>query len=296
MIDINFLEKNIDITSFSNFKTKAIAKYYFEIKNEEDLAKLTIINDYCKKNDLQMLFIWWWTNLLFAFDIFEWVIIKNSLNWWNYNKENQELTTYSNEVMSDLAKNLEEKFGESIWHRFIWLPWTVGWAICWNAWCFWLEAESNFKEALLYNLETWQTEKYNKNKMCFTYRSSFVKDNNNYFIIKSTFDLSKKIEKYNSDVDNIDFRENKQPKWSTCWSFFKNPNRENSAWWLIEEVWLKWFKIWSAFFSPLHANFLINSWNWTYKDLIELINLAQNKVKLDKWYDLIPEVRIIYNK
>jgi UDP-N-acetylmuramate dehydrogenase len=107
--------------------------------------------------------------------------------------------------------------------------------------------------------------------------------------------LSKKIEKYESSVDNIDFRENKQPKGNTCWSFFKNPNRKYSAWYLIEQVWLKWYKIGWAFFSEKHANFLMNDWDWTYKDLINLISLAQKKVKKEFNLDLINEVRIITN-
>jgi UDP-N-acetylenolpyruvoylglucosamine reductase len=66
--------------------------------------------------------------------------------------------------------------------------------------------------------------------MNFSYRNSILKENNNkFFLIEAKFDLSKKIEKYHSDVDNIDFRENKQPKGNTCGSFFKNPNREYSA-------------------------------------------------------------------
>jgi UDP-N-acetylenolpyruvoylglucosamine reductase len=48
--------------------------------------------------------------------------------------------------------------------------------------------------------------------MKFSYRSSILKTTNNYFLINSKFDLSKKQEKYSSEVDNIDFRENKQPK------------------------------------------------------------------------------------
>ncbi|MDF1682404.1 MAG: hypothetical protein P1U46_01170 [Patescibacteria group bacterium] len=48
--------------------------------------------------------------------------------------------------------------------------------------------------------------------MDFSYRSSKIKKEKKYFIIKSSFDLSKKVEKYHSDVDNIYFRENKQPK------------------------------------------------------------------------------------
>ena len=102
------------------------------------------------------------------------------------------------------------------------------------------------------------------------------------------------MEKYSSDVDNIYFREHKQPKWNTCGSFFKNPSREQTAWYLIEQVWLKGYKVGWASFSALHANFLMNDW-WTYKDLLQLINLAQEKVKEKFEIDLINEVRIITN-
>jgi len=73
-------------------------------------------------------------------------------------------------------------------------------------------------------------EKLSTKDMNFNYRTSILKQNNNkYFLIEAVFDLSIKREKYHSDVDNIDFRENKQPKGNTCGSFFKNPNREQSA-------------------------------------------------------------------
>ncbi|MBT3853839.1 hypothetical protein HOF65_08025 [bacterium] len=65
--------------------------------------------------------------------------------------------------------------------------------------------------------------------MKFNYRTSIIKETNKYFIIKIQFDLSKLVEKYSSDVDNLYFREHKQPKGNTCGSFFKNPSRENSA-------------------------------------------------------------------
>jgi len=51
-----------------------------------------------------------------------------------------------------------------------------------------------------------------KEEMNFEYRDSLLKQEKIYFIIDARFDLSQKIEKYHSDVDNIDFRDNKQPK------------------------------------------------------------------------------------
>ncbi len=293
---MKLLQKNIDITSLSNFKTPARSKYYFEINEEKDLEKVSEIYNFSKEEDLEILFVWGWTNMLFAFDKFDWIVVKNNLMWWNYDEEKKVLESYSNELISDIAEKLELELNQNLWYRFIGLPGSIGWAVYWNAGCFGLETENNFMKAEVLNIETGQVSIMSKMGMDFEYRSSILKQNNNkYFLIKAFFDLSKKKEKYHSDVDNIDFRENKQPKWNTCGSFFKNPNREQSAGYLIEQVWLKWYKLGGAFFSEKHANFLMNDWTGIYKDLLDLIKLAQDKIKKKFTIDLINEVRIIKN-
>ena len=293
---LDFLEKNKEITDLSNFKTKAFAKYYYEFHSLDQLEELKQIFQYIKEHNIQHLIIWWGTNMLFAFDIYNWIIIKNNLKWWSYNDETKILEANSAENIWDIAQILETDDRQDLWHRFIWLPGSIWWAVYWNAGCFWLETENNFIEAYVFNKDTWETKFLSKSDMNFSYRSSILKESNKYFLLKAKFDLSKKIEKYHSDIDNIDFRENKQPKWNTCGSFFKNPNKEYSAWRLIEEVWLKWYTYWWASFSQLHANFLMNNGQGNYKDLLYLIKLAQDKV-LEKFnIELINEVRIITNK
>jgi UDP-N-acetylmuramate dehydrogenase len=241
-----------------------------------------------------MLFVGWGTNMLFAFDTFKWIVIKNSLNDWTYNHDTKKLEAYSNIPIREIAESIEKKHWQDLWHRFIWLPGSIGGAIFWNAWCFWLETENNFVKATVLNLKTWKIEDLNKSEMNFSYRSSLLKeDNGKYFLIKAQFDLSKKVEKYHSDVDNLYFREYKQPKWNTCGSFFKNPNRKQSAGYLIEQVWLKWHSTWGAYFSDLHANFLMHDGKGKWQDLVDLIELAQEKVSNQFWVDLINEVRII---
>jgi UDP-N-acetylmuramate dehydrogenase len=293
---MNLLKKNKDISNLSNFRTKALCEYYFEINSEDDLVKLFDVTKFATENDLKLLFVWAWTNMLFAFDKFEGIIIKNNLTWWNYDESSRVLKSYSNELISEIAEDLEKEFKQDLWHRFIGLPGSIGWAIYGNAWCFWLETESNFVEAEILDLENGQVSTMSKIDMNFSYRTSILKEKNNkYFLIKSKFDLSEKIEKYHSDVDNIYFRENKQPKWLNCWSFFKKKNKDQSGGYLIEQVWLKGYKIWWAYFSEKHANFLMNDWTWTYKNLLDLIELAQTKIKNEFWIDLINEVRIIKN-
>ena len=291
---LNYLTENKDITELSNFKTPAKSKYYFEIHNRQDLEKLSKINSFAKLNNLNILFIWWGTNLLFAFDIFNWIIINNCLGWWTYNNDTKLLESYSNENISDIAESLYTD-GQILWKRFIWLPWSIWWAAFWNAGCFWLEVENNFLEAEVLNLETGNIIILNKKDMAFEYRNSIIKKSWKYFIIKLRFNLSSLVEKYSSDIDNIYFREHKQPKGNSCGSFFKNPSKENSAWMLIEKAWLKWKDLWWAVFAEKHANFLMNNGEAWYKDLLNLINLAQKEVKKQFNIDLVPEVRIITN-
>ena len=291
---LDYLIENKDIKSLSNFKTKAKARYYYEIHNRQDIEKLSEIYSFAKANNIKLLFIWWGTNMLFAFDIFGWIIINNCLEWWNYNNETKILDSYSNENISDIAESLFDN-GQLLWKRFIWLPWSIWWAVFWNAWCFWLEIENNFFKAEVLELETWKIKVLDKKESWFEYRNSIYKKTEIYFIIKTFFDLSKKVEKYHSDVDNIDFRENKQPKGNSCGSFFKNPSKEQSAGKLIEESWFKWKKIWWAYFSNIHANFLMSDDDTNYKDLLTLIKKVKENVKNKYGIDLINEVRIITN-
>jgi UDP-N-acetylmuramate dehydrogenase len=289
-------EEYKDISNLSHFKTKSSSRYYYEINNIADISSIKEIMDFWKIHNLNIIFIWGWTNLLFAFDIYEWIIIKNNLVWFEYNEQTKILQVYSGESVSKIASTLEYHFHQSLWHRFIWLPWTFGWAICGNAGCFGLETESNFVSVEVYNKETGTIETLDKDKVEFWYRTSIFKQTEKYFILKATFDLSYKKEKYSSDVDVLHFRNEIQPIWNSCGSFFKNPSSEFPAGKLIQEVWLKWFHYNWAFFSQKHANFLMmEKVNWDYHDLLYLIELAKDKVQEKFWISLEPEVRIIHS-
>lgn len=291
---MDYLSYNVDISWLSNYKTPAKARYYFELSDTEDIDKILEIVTWAKENNTKILWVSWGTNMLFAFDTYDGIVIKNSLAWWTYNSDSKILVSYGSEPIWNIAELLEKNYWQILWHRFIWLPGSVAWAVYGNAWCFGLETENNFVSCEVLDLEDGSIKTLYKEDMKFSYRSSILKLEKKYFLITATFDLSKKIEKYHSEVDNIDFRENKQPKWNSCGSFFKNPNKEWSAGYLIEQVWLKWHKIGWAYFSQRHANFLMNDGTWSYRDLLDLIAHAQ-KLVLDQFdIKLENEVQIIY--
>lgn len=291
---LNILQKNVEITELSNFKTKCYTSYYYELTEISQIDELSKIYWYADNNKLEVLFIWGWTNILFAFEKFNWIVIKNSLKGYEFDDDTKLLKAFSAEPISDIALSLEVSWNTNLWHRFIWLPWSIWGAVYWNAGCFGLETENNFVSWLFFDKVDKKIAELDNEQLNFSYRNSILKETKRYICVSATFDLSKKVEKYHSDIDNIDFRENKQPKGNSCWSFFRNPSWD-SAWKLIEQVWLKWYELWTAYISNLHANFIMSKDNWNYKDLLSIIDMVTNKVKWEYWIVLEPEVQIIKN-
>jgi UDP-N-acetylmuramate dehydrogenase len=303
---------NKDISYLSNYRTPASSRYFFSVQNRQDIDKIYKTIVWILKERLPYIVVTGGTNTLFAFDIFPGLVIHIDLHWWFYDNQTKILSCSAGDKIWDIAEKLESDYGQNIWHRFIGLPWSIAGAIYGNAGCFWLETAGNFKEVEVLDQKTWKILCFTKDVMDFSYRSSRIKEEKRYIILWAIFDLSSVVEKYHSDVDNVYFREHKQPKWNSCGSFFKNPsidrdefllkNRELtdacplqiSAWFLIEQVWLKWMKKGWAYFSDLHANFLIHDGCGTYHDLLDLIKEAQDRVFQRFSIRLESEVQIIF--
>jgi UDP-N-acetylmuramate dehydrogenase len=289
-----FLIQHHEIGHYSGYRTIVHAEYFYELTSEDDIERLHEAYKFAQAHDLGFLIISWGTNILFARDHYSGIVIKNSLSDWSYDRQTQILRASSNDSIWDIAEILERDYDQPLWHRFIGLPGSLGGAVYGNAGCFGLDTDCNFVSATIYDMETWEMQEFSKWEMGFSYRHSMMKDHRNYFLLSAQFDLSEKIERYHSDVDNIDFRENKQPKGNCCGSFWKNPSRDISAGALIESVWLKWYRHGWAYWSDLHANFLMSDGaSCPPADLIALIELTREKVRQEKWIDLINEVQII---
>lgn len=77
---------------------------------------------------------------------------------------------------------------------------------------------------------------------------------------------------------------------------FKNPTQDNrSSGRLIELSGLKGRRIGDILISDKHANFMLNVGKGTAVDFLNLMNLIQNRVKLDHNVWLEPEIRILKN-
>ncbi len=83
-----------------------------------------------------------------------------------------------------------------------------------------------------------------------------------------------------------------QPKEPSAGSLFKNPKGDHAGR-LIEAVGLKGKQIGGMAWSEVHANFLVNKGDGIFKDAIELITLAKQKVQDQFGIILQEEVKIL---
>ncbi len=84
-----------------------------------------------------------------------------------------------------------------------------------------------------------------------------------------------------------------QPKEASAGCIFKNPAKTISAGKLIDDLGLKGARAGGAVVSNVHANFIINDGNATARDVLELIQIIQTKVKEERGIDLQTEVEIV---
>jgi UDP-N-acetylmuramate dehydrogenase len=130
--------------------------------------------------------------------------------------------------------------------------------------------------------------------MGFGYRHSNLGENG-YIAIEAILELKKG----DHDViasqmkELLTKRNSKQPvTYPSAGSTFKRPTG-HFAGQLIEDAGLKGVSIGGAEVSVLHSGFVINKGNATATDILELINLIQNRVYDETGIMLEPEVRII---
>lgn len=99
-------------------------------------------------------------------------------------------------------------------------------------------------------------------------------------------ELRAKIEELDAD------RKASQPPGRNCGSVFKNPP-DHPSWWYVDQVGLRGHRIGNAQFSDLHTNFILNLGDATARDIVQLIELAEERIKEKFGIDVEREVALI---
>ena len=174
------------------------------------------------------------------------------------------------------------------------IPGMVGASTAMNAGAYKEDMASIVKEVKVVTPELEVIRLTNKD-LNYSYRNSFLKEHKDYICTEVTLEMSyldkDKIKETMTSRKKrrIDTQPLDKP---SAGSVFRNPEGL-SAGKLIEDAGLKGYKIGGAEISTKHANFIVNTGDATYEDILELIDYTKKKIKEIYNIDLILEQEII---
>ena len=280
--------KNISLKKYNTYKIDVNCDYLVYPKSIHELQELL---KYLKDNNIHYLILGNGSNVILARPNFDVVIKLDRIN--NIEiKDNiviagagVSLIKLSNICMENNLNGLSFAGG---------IPGLLGASTAMNAGAYKEDMASIVKEVkvLTPNLEI-KTMK--NSELEYAYRDSFLKRNKDFICVEVTLSLEyedKEIIKHRM-LDRRDRRISSQPvNMPSAGSVFRNPEGL-SAGKLIEDIGVKGYTIGGAQVSEKHANFIINTSNATYEDIISLIDYIKEKVKEKYNIDLILEQEIV---
>lgn len=280
--------KNVSLKKYNTYKIDVNCDYLVYPKSIPELQELL---KYLKDNNIHYLILGNGSNVILARPNFDVVIKLDRIN--NIEiKDNiviagagVSLIKLSNICMENNLNGLSFAGG---------IPGLLGASTAMNAGAYKEDMASIVKEVkvLTPNLEI-KTMK--NSELEYAYRDSFLKRNKEFICVEVTLSLEyedKEIIKHRM-LDRRDRRISSQPvNMPSAGSVFRNPEGL-SAGKLIEDIGLKGYTIGGAQVSEKHANFIINTSNATYEDIISLIDYIKEKVKEKYNINLILEQEIV---
>ena len=284
------IEKNKNLKPYNTLKTEAVASYFFEAKEKEDLVN---IKKYSLFFQLPILIIGGGSNLVFLSKKIDKLVIKNSYvsleklfedKSYVYVKASSGLPMafLINESIKNGWSGLEYHYG---------LPGTVGGAIYMNSkWTKPLTYVGDYLEKAILIDNQGGLKEVDRYYFQFAYDYSILQKTKE-ILVEVIFKLKKEkrelVKKRAQEA--LAYRKKTQPFGvfsSGC--FFQNISEKEklekklpttSSGYLIDKAGLKNFSIGDFYISPIHANFIINKGDGKKEDLKKLLETVKKKVK-----------------
>lgn len=300
--------ENISLQKKNTTKIDCVAKYFVEVKNNEEVKKAVI---YAKKNNIKFLILGAGSNVILP-EIYSGLVIYISNKEYKIKEKRDRviLTAQAGAFLPDISKDISY-FSASGFEWAGGVPGTIGGATRGNAGAFGDFMSDYLKRIEVLDVETLNNISFLKEDCYFDYRESIFKKEKKYIITSVQMEFLKKkgvIERYK---EYLDYRKKNHPTEPSSGSVFKNPKVADDFFekhkdtrkfihlgfvpvrYLIGECGLSGKIIGGAQISTKHANFIINISNATHSDIKELIKLIIESIK--EKYDITvePEVEVI---
>jgi UDP-N-acetylmuramate dehydrogenase len=312
------IQKDVLLVPYTTFRIGGVARFFVEVGSEEDLVEAL---KYAKENNIEYFILGGGSNILVSDKGFDGIVIRMKHEAWNMEQKTGDMEQINIEYWSGVM--LSQVVSASVKNGLTGLEWatgipgTIGGAVRGNAGAFNGEMVQSVVSVRAINTLDSRMEIIKlTNKDChFKYRSSIFKEENGWIILSITLNLKQgdAKESTNKAREIIRKRVEKQPKYPSAGSFFKNPVVENEkivelfekdtktqskekkipAGWLIEQIGLGGKTIGGAQISEKHSNFIINIGNATAEDVIILSSLIKQKVRNEFGVQLQEEVQLV---
>jgi UDP-N-acetylmuramate dehydrogenase len=306
----HLLQENYPVRQLSTFLIGGQVKYFAKT---DQLNEVLALMNWAKSQNLPIHILGRGSDILFSDGLINALFIKY---------ENRELEKMDNgcyRVASALPLNyLLMRLARDGWedaYSLIGIPGTVGGAVWANAGAYGQEFSNVVEKVKVIFLDEdiFQIKELTKDECFFQYRDSIFKHRPALVfetIVACKTKTADQDELMKKMVEILKSRHCKQPlSYPNAGSIFKNvtvtdeiqkilgtrfPHNKVPAAWLIEQVGLKGFRIGDAQFSEKHANFIVNLGRAKANDVLDLLDLAKQKV-FDKFVMKLEE-ELIYIK
>ena len=271
----------------TSFKVGGKADIFVKAYSLEEIKSVLNIS---KENNIPIFVLGNGTNLLVRDDGFRGIVLQVKLEIVEINET--EVTVGAGVKNALLSKKLIDnsltgfEFASGI-------PGTIGGAIKMNAGAYGGEMKDIVSEVIYLDYDG-NVHVINNSECEFSYRYSKFFDEK-AIILEAKFKLEKgnKVEIENRVKELLEQRKEKQPlEYPNAGSTFKRGEGFITAK-LIDECGLKGYSIGGAQVSEKHAGFIVNKNNATAKDILELIEYVQKKVKEKTGEDIKLEIEVI---
>ena len=284
------IKKNIKLAALTSFGLGGPADYFVETNTKEEIVEAI---EWVKSKNIQYFILGNGSNVLIADKGIRGLVIKN---------QNAKIKMQNKKskfkIISDTGVSLAKLLNFAVKHNLSGLedlagvPGTVGGAIVGNA------GTKNdsigqlvekvtvlSEDGLIYDLTQPECQ--------FTYRQSrFQKTKET--ILQVEFLLKKdKLDLIKKRIDQTLQTRKNQPQGKSAGSIFKNPTKDKTAGFLIDQCGLRGKKIGQAQISPEHGNWIINLGGAKAADVVKLIRLCQKEVKNKFQIELELEIKLV---
>ncbi len=282
-------EFDVSLKKYTTYKLDTIARL---IVTPRDIEDLKLIIETIKKNNLNYKILGNGSNLIFATDIYEGVLIKLD--------EFKDLQINGVRITVGAGYNLVKLTMRAANESLTGLefasgiPGTVGGAVYMNAGAYKSDMGYIVESVKVLTPELEIRKMLNK-ELNYHYRDSFFQKNKDYIILEATLRLKKGTKEAIMAVisDRRARRIASQPlEFPNAGSVFRNPENDFAGR-LIEEAGLKGYGINGAYISEKHANFIVNKGNASGKDIKELILKVKHDIKEKYGIELKVEQEIV---